>query len=254
MLAAMPPPTFSLDFSSPYKPNVSSPLSSSPIRAAAASSSQSSPPAPLSPRDSNRCNMIQSSPIPAPKLFKYASRPAKPNPLRQTRENAQESRRKLFLKNVRQRQDDKKWERRGGDQEVLKLEWSLLDRRRRLQKESDVDGFVFDDEIDEDPSLEATAATTAGDFSNPPGDDIDSMMLDAMEQDEDAMLSMYEAEAHSTQPPQQQLHQGAPPRPDSPFLSDDDDYDNIFMDLLSHQQQGNSAPHNFASSGEMDMS
>ncbi|KAK8126086.1 uncharacterized protein PG998_001845 [Apiospora kogelbergensis] len=254
MLTAMPAPTFSLDFSSPYKPNVSSPLSSSPIRAAV-SSSQSSPSAPLSPRDSNRCNLIQSSPIPALKLFKYASRPAKSNPLRQTRENAQESRRKLFLKNVRQRQDDRQWERRGGDQEVLKLEWQLLNRQRRLQKESDIDGFVFEEEIDEDPSVEAAAATTtAGDYSNnSQSDDIDSMMLDAMEQDEDAMLSMYEADARSTQPQQQQ--QRAPPRPDSPFfLSDDEDYDNIFMDLLSHTQRGNITPHDFPSSSDMDMS
>ncbi|KAK8049973.1 hypothetical protein PG994_011703 [Apiospora phragmitis] len=243
-------PTASFDFTSPYKPNVSSPLSSSPIRA---SSSQPSPPAPLSPRESNRCNFhIQSSPIPAPKLFKYASRPAKPNPLRQSRENAQESRRKLFLKNVRQRQDDRQWERRGGDQEVLKLEWSLLDRRRRQQKESDIDGFVFEDEIDQDIPKEAAAMATGGDL-HPPGEDIDDMMLDAMEQDEDAMLSMYEAEALSTQP--QQPHQGAPPRSGSPFVSDDEDYDDIFMDLLSHRPQEFSTPsHDFASSGEMDTS
>ncbi|KAK8055869.1 hypothetical protein PG993_001096 [Apiospora rasikravindrae] len=243
----MPHPTATFDFTSPYKPNVSSPLSSSPVRA---SSSQSSP---LSPRDSNRCNFqFQSSPIPAPKLFKYASRPAKPNPLRQSRENAQESRRKLFLKNVRQRQDDRQWERRGGDQEVLKLEWSLLDRRRRQQKESDLDGFVFDEEIDEDIPTDPAAMAT-GD-SHTPGVDIDDMMLDAMEQDEDAMLSMYEAEALSTQPQQQQHQQGSPPRPDSPFVSDDEDYDNIFMDLLSNRQQEYNPPsHDFAS-GEMDMS
>jgi len=36
----------------------------------------------------------------------------------QKREEARESRRKLFLKNVRERADDKAWERRGGDQEV----------------------------------------------------------------------------------------------------------------------------------------
>ncbi|KAK7940871.1 uncharacterized protein PG986_013258 [Apiospora aurea] len=247
MLATMPHPTATFDFTSPYKPNVSSPLSSSPIRA---SPSQSSPSAPLSPRDSNRCNFqLQSSPIPAPKLFKYASRPAKPNPLRQSRENAQESRRSLFLKNVRQRQDDRQWERRGGDQEVLKLEWSLLDRRRRQQKESDLDGFVFDDEIDEDIPRDPAAMV------NTPGVDIDDMMLDAMEQDEDAMLSMYEAEALSTQPQQQQNQQGAPTRPDSAFVSDDEDYDNIFMDLLSdRQQEFNTSSHDFASSGEMDMS
>lgn len=55
-----------------------------------------------------------------PSIFKFANRgPARPNPLTaQKREAAQESRRKLFLKNVRQRAEDRRWERRGGEQEV----------------------------------------------------------------------------------------------------------------------------------------
>lgn len=114
MMSTMPP-IFSIDFSSPYRPSKSSPLSSSPLRA-----SQSLSP-PLSPRDINAappgCATTQSSPIPAPR-FKYASRDARKNPLKQSRETAQEGRRKLFLKNVRQRRDDQQWDRRGGDQEV----------------------------------------------------------------------------------------------------------------------------------------
>lgn len=39
----------------------------------------------------------------------------------QKREAAQASRRRLFLKNVRQRAEDKRWENRGGEQEVSKL-------------------------------------------------------------------------------------------------------------------------------------
>jgi hypothetical protein len=114
-------PAFSFDFSSAYKPSVSSPLSSSPIRA-----SQTSPP--LSPINANsmagsRMQRGFHSPIQpvteqaAPK-FKFGARDVKKNPLRQSRESAQESRRKLFLRNVRQRADDRAWERRGGDQEV----------------------------------------------------------------------------------------------------------------------------------------
>jgi hypothetical protein len=36
----------------------------------------------------------------------------------QKREVAQEGRRKLFLRNVRQRAEDRRWEMRGGEQEV----------------------------------------------------------------------------------------------------------------------------------------
>ncbi len=57
--------------------------------------------------------------------FKFASRPARPNPLVQKRDDAREGRRKLFLNNVRQRAEDKKWERRGGENEVCRAPATL---------------------------------------------------------------------------------------------------------------------------------
>ena len=140
MFAIMPSPIFSLDACLPpsasatppppqpkYRPSVSSPLSSSPIRANCYSPPASPPqdttfsffpqqkhqPA---PRDTQSSPIAQ--PSPTRKLFKYAARTPRPNPVVQKREEARESRRKLFLKNVRERADDKAWERRGGDQEV----------------------------------------------------------------------------------------------------------------------------------------
>ncbi|KAI1764164.1 hypothetical protein GGR53DRAFT_329626 [Hypoxylon sp. FL1150] len=235
MLAAMP--TFNLDFSSPHRPTYSSPLSSSPIRP-----SQSSPP--LSPCNPNSLpgRDIQSSPIEAPPTkFKFASRNARPNPLRQTRENAQESRRNLFLKNVRRRADDRQWERRGGDQEALKLEWSILDRQRRQQKNADLDGMIFEDEIEDSPELQHDMSQS-----------VDDMMVDTIAQEEeeelDAMLSMLEVQSsHPSHP--SQLPVGSP----YSALLDDDDYDSIFNDLMSGQD-GNGTSQNFASSGQMDTS
>ncbi|KAI5927156.1 hypothetical protein F4810DRAFT_723496 [Camillea tinctor] len=234
MLATMHTPIFNLELSTPHRPAVSSPLSSSPIRPSQASS-------PLSPRHPNTLPRrdTQSSPIQGPSKFKYASRAAKPNPLKQTKENAQESRRKLFLKNVRQRADDKNWKRRGGDQEALKLEWAAFNRQWRKQKDADIDGFVFEDELNDIPQLPR---------QDTPDDD-DDMMVDTIAQDEeqemDAMISMFEADSFSHQPP----------RPESPFLSDDDDYDSLFSDLLSQQQQQDSSSRNHVSSSqEMDMS
>ncbi|OTA93906.1 hypothetical protein M434DRAFT_30412 [Hypoxylon sp. CO27-5] len=220
-------PAFNLDFSSPHRPARSSPLSSSPIR-------PSSPP--LLPRDPNTLPRFdtQSSPIQAPPTkFKFASRNVKSNPLKQSRENAQESRRNLFLRNVRKRADDKKWERRGGDQEALKLEWSMLERQRRQQKNMDLDGMVFEDEIEDFVELQRETQR-----------DPDDMMVDAIAQEEEeelnAMLSMYEAQ--SSQPPV---------GPASPAISDDEDYDSLFMDFLSQQR---SSSQDFISSGQMDMS
>lgn len=121
--------------SSPYRPTFSSPLSSSPIRASTMTP-PGTPPSPVSPCSSspifgasgtshynhNNNDDAPSSPVNGtkPSIFKFANRgPARPNPLTaQKREAAQESRRKLFLKNVRQRAEDRRWERRGGEQEV----------------------------------------------------------------------------------------------------------------------------------------
>ncbi|KAI0440452.1 hypothetical protein F4803DRAFT_563824 [Xylaria telfairii] len=227
----MSTPIFNLDFSSPHRPVISSPLSSSPLRP-----SQASPP--LSPRDPNTLprREIQSSPIrgSSSKFSKYASRTVKPNPLRLSRENAQESRRTLFLNNVRQRADDRKWEQRGGDQETLKLEWNVLNRQRKQEKDMDLDGIVYHDELDDIPEnvFEAQAET-------------DDMMVDAIAREEeaelDAMLSLLDTSSSS-----QTLEQ-----PSTLSLSDDEDYDSLFMDILSQQSTDYDT---FISSGEMDMS
>lgn len=108
---------------------------------------------------------------------------------------------------------------------------------RKQQKNADIDGLVFEDELDDIPEAMEEQA---------PPEDFDEMMVDSHAQREeaelDAMFSMYEAESSSQQPPV---------RPHSPCLSDDDDYDSLFMDLLSQQQQ--SSPDIFLS-GQMDMS
>ncbi|KAI0867849.1 hypothetical protein GGS24DRAFT_507377 [Hypoxylon argillaceum] len=226
----MPTPIFNLDFSSPHRPSVPSPLSSSPLRP-----SQTSPP--LSPRNRNTLPRrdTQSSPIKGPSpIFKYASRHVKPNPLRLSREKAQESRRTLFLKNVRQRADDRKWEQRGGDQEALKLEWHVLNNRRRQEKEMDIDGIVFNDELEDIPENPYELQ-----------EEIDDIMVDAIAREEeaelDAMLSFLDTSSSSQ----------APRRPNTPSLSDDEDYDTLFRDILSRESDDCDE---LVLSGQMDMS
>ncbi len=135
-----------------HRPAYSSPLSSSPIRASSVSPThhqQQTNPHPLSPCSPNLLNSLpwpqqqqgeaQSSPLPAtPALFfgsstnttpentatpkfRFASRNPRPNPVLKKREDAQEGRRRLFFANVRQRQDDRRWEMRGGGDEVRQL-------------------------------------------------------------------------------------------------------------------------------------
>lgn len=106
-------------------------------------------------------------------------------------------------------------------------------------KNTDIDGFVFEDEIDDIPELHAEASGTA--------QEADEMMVDAVMQEEEqeleAMLSMLESQSSSQ----------VPAKPDTPSLSDDDDYDSIFMDLLSQQQQRSSSP-DLVLSSHMDIS
>lgn len=100
MLSFTPKPVPSWD----NRPSVSSPLSSSPVRASS----------PLSPADEEtrwQPRQVQSSPI-RPNNSKYQSRPARPNPVMKRREELQEQRRKSFLQNVRQKAEDRSWQRR----------------------------------------------------------------------------------------------------------------------------------------------
>ncbi|KAJ2903027.1 uncharacterized protein MKZ38_010533 [Zalerion maritima] len=155
----------------PFKPCVSSPLASSPpIR--------SSPTRPLSPLSTNMQHHhqqgggawrggTQSSPITSKfsfgginndanfslggnwtkenKFSKFASRPTRPNPVVQKREEKRETRRKLFLQNVRARGEEKKWERRGGDDGILKLDFLATKRNWEATKEHDPSVLNFEE-------------------------------------------------------------------------------------------------------------
>ncbi|KAK1760612.1 hypothetical protein QBC47DRAFT_367668 [Echria macrotheca] len=217
-----PTPIFSLAFDAPasapspfFRPPVPSPLSSSSIRASSAS-----PPSALATRDQNTLPRIpetQSSPISAKQQFKYATRNPRSNPIIKKREEAQESRRRLFLQNVRQRADDRKWEQRGGENEILKLEWTRLNRELQQAKESAADCFIREEEIDDEPVPEL--------------DDADSMMLDEIIREEeaeiDALLSALPIETE----------QSDEKAPGSSQFSDDE-YDDLFMEYLSSEVEG----------------
>ena len=109
-----------------------------------------------------------------------------------------------------------------------------MNNRRKQEREADIDGIVFNGDLDdilEDP-YEAQ-------------EEIDDMMVDAIAREEEAeleaMLSLLNTGSSSQ----------ALIRPDTPSLSDDEDYDTLFMDILS-QERGDGDE--FVCSGQMDMS
>ncbi|POR32617.1 Uncharacterized protein TPAR_07197 [Tolypocladium paradoxum] len=215
MLSFAPRPVFSR--ACDHRPAVPSPLSSSPIRASS----------PLSPIDKNALpqRQVQSSPIQPPK-FKFASRPTRPNPVVRRREDAHESRRRNFLQGVRQKSDDKAWQRRDIEGQFLKTNW--LANLGRLThdapdfSEADIeDAMAFSREAQQAPAEDEAMSDSHGE-----------------DKELEALVASYE---------EQQL---APTqRPPSPTLSDEE-YDDIFAELMSQEQVPQNRP---TSADQMDM-
>ncbi|GAB1315144.1 hypothetical protein MFIFM68171_05354 [Madurella fahalii] len=241
-----PKPAFSFHHN---RPAIPSPLSSSPIRTASSppapyqqqeqqqqqqyhyyplspcrfqrGTTQSSPIFPSSNSDSNNISSSSSS------KFRFATRNPRPNPALKRREDAQECRRRLFLQNVRHRADEKRWERRGGEDEMLKLEWWRLNRERERLLAGDPDACFFWS-VDEVEALEEEQGKDERmrGMGCDADMDVDALMVDDMEQHEEA-----EVEALVS------VLEGRGKMSSSPHFSDDEDYDGLFMDLISQQQQ-----------------
>ncbi len=112
MLSFAPAPIFTAGWDH-HRPSIPSPLSSSPLRA--------------SSQDDCALRQTQSSPIQAPK-FKYAARAAaRANPALRRREDAQQQRRTNFLRGVRDKAEDKAWQRRDIEGQVRRaLFWLVV--------------------------------------------------------------------------------------------------------------------------------
>ncbi|KAF7563006.1 hypothetical protein G7046_g1121 [Stylonectria norvegica] len=199
MVPFAPTPIFSGSWN--HRPVVPSPLSSSPIRASS----------PLSPIDNNTLpqRQVQSSPIP-PSKFKFASRPSRPNPVVRKREEVYDGRRRLFLQNVRQKSDDKAWQRRDIEGQFLKTNW-LEDQGQLSHDAPDFSEADIDD-----------AAAFLEEGPQPQDDD---MMLDDILADEFTCKN------------EEELYSEAARRPPSPALSDEEfEFDDVFAELILKEQ------------------
>lgn len=252
-------------FSSPHKPAKSSPLSYAPMRIPSPTLPSDDAPdmmlsSPLGPSsDSSHLRMSQSSPIrssfdnnessgPQPK-FRFANRnPAKnSNPLVKKRNDVQDSRRRLFLNNVRQRQEDKKFQRRGGQDEVrylpstctflfsqltapgqiARLEFNRLQNERLayLDRERAKNPYALWEQELEDEHRSLQSQQRQMQQQNP-----DEMMLDALEEAEMAEIAQAEALLHQDNNSSRHINQ------DDSF-DDDEDWDELFMEAIQTSQQ-----------------
>lgn len=152
----------------------------------------------------------------------------------------------MFIQNVRQRQEDKRWERRGGEDELLKLEWLRLTRERNQAKSAEaaqclgaMDADLVAQEEEELRMLAQQQQYQQQQFQQQQHQqryqqqyqpqrgfanrDMDAMMADAIAQQEEAELEA--------------LVSGLEGNGDSTHFSDDEDFDGLFMDLIQQQQQ-----------------
>ena len=165
----------------------------------------------------------------------------------------------MFLKKVREDSEDKRWKKRGGDDEMMRAIWIAEQRRReerqrreamgleaRVEEEeflslgrflgiggrgcnanSRVDEIMADEvALMEEAELEALIANqTAPDAQTgqqdhmPPDEEMDSLLFSMGEQ------------VRTTPSPQLQ------PSPETLYGSDDEEYDHIFMDVIQEENR-----------------
>ncbi|KAI9642798.1 hypothetical protein NHQ30_008531 [Ciborinia camelliae] len=278
-----------------YTPHVPSPLSSSPL--------QSSPPmSPLEPRNANLPTRAQAignyqtgflmSPEPSvsskpssPDMNSlsanrqspnregaFSKRITKTNPLLHGQGDGRETRRKLFLRKVREDSEEKRWKARGGDDEMMRTIWIAEQRRRAERQARDAQGWAVDAEANDEQDMELDYG--AGNLS------LDEAMAEEVARNEEEELeallssmtevgrrqtldeayenvstleeigSIDERESaawsrgdfhHSPSQPdkavmdiQRKVNESSP---DTYFGSDDGDYDAIFMDVIQQESR-----------------
>ncbi|CAK7227112.1 hypothetical protein SEUCBS140593_006468 [Sporothrix eucalyptigena] len=277
-------PLMSAFASSPFRPSRPSPLSSSPIHATSPTASsqfdtQSLPIQSSQPQQKtsifNFGGETGNTTTNKGPVFRFSSRPTKPVPRgQQNRDAAQQTRRTLFLRNVRQRADDRSWDRRNFEQELQKLEWWSLERELRQARESDVMSMLTEQDIEDAADWMASPSSSlpsssmpsfydhcddmAGDMNtdharrhdsggmyydraaNEEEDEeaMDERMVDLLAMEEEAEMEALIAsmEAENAQGAHAEGHMTPPERPASTIYSDDEDYDAIFSEMLSGEE------------------
>ena len=136
-------------------------------------------------------------------------REVKKNPLMRNGEEGREMRRKLFLKRVKEGGEEKRWMKRGGDEEMARKVYFLEERREKERVRREV-GWVsggLDEEIEEEEEMEM--------------EEVDEVLR--REQEELEVL-VREREC-------EEIGAGG----ETPYGSDEEEYDDIFMDVIQQE-------------------
>ncbi|CAG8959694.1 hypothetical protein HYFRA_00001600 [Hymenoscyphus fraxineus] len=159
----------------------------------------------------------------------FAKRASKPNPLlhgRREGDEGRETRRKLFLKRVRDGAEEKRWRDRGGDEEIMRVLWMGEERERRRRVEVAIarqvggEGGLDEEEVDFDEMMAEEVAMIEE-------AELEARLGDALPRSQE---SNRVDEFQSPQAFQMDQDQ------ETNFGSDDDEYDHIFMDVARAEE------------------
>ncbi|KAH8821146.1 hypothetical protein F5884DRAFT_76111 [Xylogone sp. PMI_703] len=211
-----------------FSPIVSSPLSWQ---------SKSSP---LSPHNTNCSHQFynhMTSPTPSSRSKSphqstetpFSKRTIKPNPLLQrSGSDGREARRKLFLKKVRSNSEDKRWEKRGGEDEMMRTIW--IAEQRRLAEKQAREAMAIPSEREEEELEILNALTDAR--------TLDEIMADEVarkeEEELEALLSLMNEPDMANAAQNQQNRSSY----DTAYGSDEEDYDLLFENVIQNEVNG----------------
>jgi hypothetical protein len=110
-------------------------------------------------------------------------------------------------------------------EQLCKMEFMRLNRELQQARDSDLEGFVREEDIEDQIPLSGQH-----DYMKENAHPDDALMADEIEQQEEAELDAI----LSYLPMDSSLPQSHQCSPRSSHYSDDEDYDALFMDLISH--------------------
>ncbi|KAH0337170.1 hypothetical protein KCU81_g8230, partial [Aureobasidium melanogenum] len=187
----------------------------------------------------------------------FSSRPVKTAPIPRS-DALRERRRDMFLRKVRQSRDDNKWDSRIDDMARLdylkeKRRWEAEQVRSAPQLHPDFAEAEEASEYDLPTYNSQTAWDPQSRFDYPLDPEADAILQQENEELEALVALMQEDEQRQNQ---QSNSQEAYDDRSSAFGSDDDEYDNIFMNLIDETggAAGGSGQHQSTADDEMDLS
>ncbi len=175
----------------------------------------------------------------------FSKRITKANPLmNRNADEGREARRKLFLKRVREGSEEKKWRDRNsglveGEDEVLRAIWVAEERRREEARRIEESALGVgigqeEDEVLEEGDLRADEVM-ADEVAMKEEQELEAL-LGSLDQ-EDGMKALLWGHQALVKTARNQQAQ------DTPYGSDDEEYDHIFMDVIEEENRTASQQH-----------